>query len=694
MVIVGDQLDALVAASDDELEEWLTQTIRDELGTVAFLLRAVAWAQRGALARARADVDRALAKLPAYELVELGAGLVLYVTRDYDRALALFAKVARTHKYIAAQTLRALATRAARLGWLVEQRAARDQLAGLGVRDLHAHARGLQRARASVDPGVTADAAALWSVFEHQVAQLGARLDAVLEQRPDAWSARMLRARLHLRLAQLDDAARLLEAAPDDPRLVLERWALALARGDARAVADAALLGSGVSPSARASLLEAEACLDLGELDRARERVAAASGTTGAALLSILIDARAGVLGRIHERVTELDARAPGLLSDAARELELAIWVDGGLLDDRSALLRCCEHARTMLTPDRESPPWYATSSVEGRVRLRGSTSAAGAHDHDAADLDQAARLLLRASDKRRGSAAAQASPAQRSLSADQVERFIADGYVHLRGAFPRALADAVVAGAHRRLRDQPTRWLQGDRAPELAARVASYDPDDPQSWPEGRVDLLGDRRFAIGEFSPSCDRAITQLLGRARLRNRAWTNSLIINYPSRSTGAGAVAVANASGQPELDWESWHLDAPSTRTRLTELRAGLLVFVLFGDVEPNGGNTWLTLDSPAKVARALAARPEGVDFCRPDTAPAITSTCARPFEITGEAGDIFLVHPLMLHSASVNRSARIRWMGNPMIYVEEPLDHAQAGASPVERAIARALSER
>src|SRR5690606_35953942 len=110
---------------------------------------------------------------------------------------------------------------------------------------------------------------------------------------------------------------------------------------------------------------------------------------------------------------------------------------------------------------------------------------------------------------------------------------------------------------------------------------------------------------------------------------------------------------AKGSGQPERDWESWHLDAPSTHTRLTELRAGLLVFVLYGDAEPGSGNTWLALDSPAKVARLLAANPAGVDFCRADTAPQITSTCARAFELTVEAGDLFSVHPLMLHSASV-----------------------------------------
>jgi hypothetical protein len=100
----------------------------------------------------------------------------------------------------------------------------------------------------------------------------------------------------------------------------------------------------------------------------------------------------------------------------------------------------------------------------------------------------------------------------------------------------------------------------------------------------------------------------------------------------------------------------------------------------------------LALDSPAKVARTLADSPAGVDFTAPTTAPAIVETCPRWLELCGEAGDIFLVHPLMLHSASPNPSARIRWLGNPMMYVTDRIDHLRDEPSPVERSIAEALA--
>jgi hypothetical protein len=48
-----------------------------------------------------------------------------------------------------------------------------------------------------------------------------------------------------------------------------------------------------------------------------------------------------------------------------------------------------------------------------------------------------------------------------------------------------------------------------------------------------------------------------------------------------------------------------------------------------------------------------------------------------------------------MHSASPNRSGRIRWMGNPMVYMQQPLDPLRARLeelSPVELAIRRAIN--
>lgn len=557
---MSDELRALVDSSTAELDSWLSQKIQDELGTRAFVLRAIAWCRRGALARARADIDAALAKHPAHELVELTGAIVSFVTRDYDRSIVLLDGVARRHRYMAAQALRLLIARAARLGWTTEQQQAQALLRELGVRDLRAHVQSL------------------------------------------------------------------------------------------------------LQPDTQADAREAETLL--------RGIVEADEPTTS--------------------RVLELHALAPGLLSDAARELGETIWGDGGLLDDRRVLARVCRHALTMLVHD--GPPAYRTTITRGvtpsgqsQTVLRPIAEASVArstHAEDDADLAAAARLLLRSIEKQRGQA--HRATARRSLDADQIEQFMADGYVHLRGAFPRELAQSIVASAHRRLREAPQQCLTEGRSRRWVDRLGSYDPEDPSTWPEGRVDIIGERKFTISEFSPFAERAVFQLLGdAARIRTRSWTSNLIAQYPQRQPPSRWI--------PAPDQESWHLDSPSTHTRIDQLRTGLLVFVVFSDLLPDSGNTWLALDSPAQVARSLAAAPAGIDFCTDQAGCAITRTCARFFEVTGEAGDLLLVHPLMLHSASPNPSPRIRFLGNPMVYLQEPLDHRRPDASPVERAIAAAL---
>jgi hypothetical protein len=683
---MSDELRALIRSSTAELDSWLSQEIQDELGTRAFILRAIAWCRRGALGRVRADVDAALAKLPAHEIVELTGAMLLFVTHDYDRAAALLDGIARRHKYMAAQTLRVLVSQLARLGWTVEQRAAQQQLAALGVRDLRAHIQGLQQRRGPGAGAGTAEQA--WArLYEHGVDDVELRLAALAEAAPGtaglgASEVAAVRARVSLLRGNLDEAAARLAAWPDDALALVEaRMALALARGQLETVLEA----RGDETSAWVWRLRGEALLDLGRRHAAREALTRAAELEGDHATTELLRTLADDGEPSSARFLELDALATGLLSDAARELGVTLWQDGGLLDDPPTLARVCAHARAMLTADRATPISYRTTIGRSTSQLRHLPEPAvarSAHAEDATDLALAAKLLVRGIEKHRG--LAHRATAARSLDAAQIESFLADGYVHLRGAFPKQLAEAVVASAHRRLREQPTRCLLPEQAQREADRLAHYDANDPTTWPEGRLDIEGERRFTISEFSPFAERAVFQLLGdAARVRTRSWTSNLIVQYPVRSL---------SSWIPAPDHQSWHLDSPSTHTRIDDLRTGLLVFIVFSDLLPDSGNSWLALDSPAKVARALAATSAGVDFCSDHAGCAITRTCTRFFELTGEAGDLFLVHPLMLHSASQNPSPRIRFLGNPMVYLQEPLDPARADASPVERLIARALS--
>ena len=69
------------------------------------------------------------------------------------------------------------------------------------------------------------------------------------------------------------------------------------------------------------------------------------------------------------------------------------------------------------------------------------------------------------------------------------------------------------------------------------------------------------------------------------------------------------------------------------------------------------------------------------------------SECHDFREITGEAGDFFLLHPYMLHAVSQNRLRRPRAICNVCYVLKEPMNfHREDGDySPVEAAILRGL---
>ena len=68
--------------------------------------------------------------------------------------------------------------------------------------------------------------------------------------------------------------------------------------------------------------------------------------------------------------------------------------------------------------------------------------------------------------------------------------------------------------------------------------------------------------------------------------------------------------------------------------------------------------------------------------------------CRKFGEVTGEIGDVLLLHPYMLHSSSRNPSGRPRFLINPPVSFKEPMNFNRedpADFSPVERTVLRAL---
>ena len=111
----------------------------------------------------------------------------------------------------------------------------------------------------------------------------------------------------------------------------------------------------------------------------------------------------------------------------------------------------------------------------------------------------------------------------------------------------------------------------------------------------------------------------------------------------------------------------------------------LLVVLQWTDTPPRSGGTFVACDSFIHVARFLANHPEGVD---PGTTGDLVEKCRDFIELTGQIGDLTLLHPFTLHASSPNPSGHPRFMTNPPVALKAPLDFNRA--NPADFSLNRA----
>ncbi|HCL31633.1 MAG TPA: hypothetical protein DIC52_24790 [Candidatus Latescibacteria bacterium] len=250
-------------------------------------------------------------------------------------------------------------------------------------------------------------------------------------------------------------------------------------------------------------------------------------------------------------------------------------------------------------------------------------------------------------------------------LTPAQVEHFLDKGYVRMPHCFDRRVADE---------------WRQ------LAFERLGYDEQDPQTWTEARVHLPGMNRVEVKEFAPAAYSAICDLMGgeeRIALPVN-WSDGFIVNFNVRADEPWQAPSAAASG--------WHKDGDWFRHFLDSPEQGLLTIVIWSDIGPQSGGTFVAPDSIAPVARFLRKRPVGYHPAEVRFGDLI-GECTEFEEVTGQVGDVFLLHPYMLHAASNNPSGRPRFITNPPVSLREPMCFCRANGdySPVEGAVLRAL---
>jgi hypothetical protein len=251
-------------------------------------------------------------------------------------------------------------------------------------------------------------------------------------------------------------------------------------------------------------------------------------------------------------------------------------------------------------------------------------------------------------------------------LTDSQQKQFLDHGFTVIREAFTKEQADAWTA----------TLWTR-----------LGYDQDDPTTWKQHRIHMPWHQSLDVAEFSPKAHGAICELLGgedRVQLPIR-WGDTFIVNLGEESHSATwEPASASVPG--------WHKDGDFFRHFLDSPEQGLLTIILWSDVLPTGGATFIATDSVAVIANYLADKPEGVlpndfDFSQ------LIQQCDGFQEATGKAGDVYLLHPYLLHASSKNALRVPRVITNPAVHLKEPMQfhRSDGNYSLVEQAVLRGL---
>ena len=437
-----------------------------------------------------------------------------------------------------------------------------------------------------------------------------------------------------------------------------------------------------------------EALEQLGRIDDAArdlQRAFAESPTRlGTRIALAVVRAKRDGSASIVDAYDALVSMAPGLLSDAADVVPLVSYRCSPTAEERLLVL---ERARRMMRGNRSSSchTYFAPGGA-----LRSLSDRADPHTGDEAELDliEAALAERQARNDQRphaeiacGAARAPGEVVESPLGESDIEHFLRNGYVAVRGAIARETCEELIDRLHTRLRAFPERWLRQADPRTLAALRQLAKPDDPAAWPAERLNVEAERSLSIAELCPRVWGAICHLLGGPnRIATHVFHDAFILSIRDFSKSTWTA--------PSPSDESWHYDHPGSNDTLRSLTRGLVAIVYFSDVDAESGATFVAPESVPLTIRWMAESSTGVDLADQRAGVRITRSCKRFDALTGKAGDVFLVHPLMAHSSSPNTSGRLRYMGNPMVYLRTPLRFdrdAEDELSPLEISFSRAL---
>ena len=221
------------------------------------------------------------------------------------------------------------------------------------------------------------------------------------------------------------------------------------------------------------------------------------------------------------------------------------------------------------------------------------------------------------------------------------IEQFIADGFVRLDEAFPRAFAD---------------------EARRILWKATGCDPDDRSTWtkPVIRLGMFTQPPFVDAANTPRLHAAYDQLVGAGRWRRPMAMGTFPVRFPSPDDPGDTGWHVDMSFGTELpDFMSW-------RVNIHSKGRALLMLFLFSDVAEDDAPTRIRVGSHVDMAQQLAPAGEpGLTLGELAADGFASSAHRRVVNATGEAGTVYLCHPFLVHAAQVHRGTRPRFLAQP-----------------------------
>ncbi|KAH8703909.1 hypothetical protein BGW36DRAFT_93739 [Talaromyces proteolyticus] len=246
------------------------------------------------------------------------------------------------------------------------------------------------------------------------------------------------------------------------------------------------------------------------------------------------------------------------------------------------------------------------------------------------------------------------------ALTQAEKDHFMKHGYVRLTNCFSR---------------EKAAEWTS-----DVWTRLG-YSPTDKETWTSERIHMPSHRYEHVKTFAPKAWAGICELLGgeeRIAEWSATWNDALIVNLGTKEWEGKWPEPKGLHG--------WHVDGDFFIHFLDSREQGLLVIPLFNDIVEHAGGTMISPDAIPLLAKYLHDHPEGVSprmVPRGQKPPpdnndgfysGLIQQCHDFREMTGNAGDVVLMHPLMVHSASINSLRIPRIITNPPVSLKEPFN--------------------